>query len=62
MTDGAIVGALLFALGGLAGLLLARYHYRDALSEQAHCIVALEAYIDSHSEREASAEDLGYDG
>jgi hypothetical protein len=59
MIDGAIVGVVLFALGGLAGMLLARYHYLDVLSGQARAIEALEEYIEEHSEpSEASAEDL----
>jgi hypothetical protein len=57
MIDGAILGVVLFALGGAAGLLLARYHYMDILREQAHCIEALEAYIEDHSD--VSAEDIG---
>jgi len=65
VTDGAIVGAMLFALGAAAGMLLARYHYRDVLAGQAQCIAALEDYIDEHSDSdgdEVSAEDLWGNG
>ncbi len=61
MIDGAIVGVTLFVLGGVVGLLLARYHYLQVIAGQATCIEALEDYIDARSECEASAEELGYD-
>jgi len=56
---------MLFALGAAAGMLLARYHYRDVLTGQAQCIAALEDYIDEHSDSdgdEVSAEDLWGNG
>ncbi len=62
MIDGAILGVVLFALGGVAGILLARYHYQDVIAGQAACINALEDYIDSRSDGdEVSAEELGYE-
>ena len=61
MVDGAILGVVLFALGGLAGIALARYHFLGVIAGQQACIEALEDYIDARSESEASAEELGYE-
>ncbi len=62
MIDGAILGVFIFALGAVAGMALAAYHYRDVLAGQARCIEALEDYIDERSEPEdATAEGLGWD-
>jgi hypothetical protein len=53
------VGALVFALGMAAGAFAMYWHCNTIMVEQAHCIEALEDYIESHSDSEASAADLG---
>jgi len=60
MTLDGVLSVLLCVSFGLAlGVGATFYHFRDVLAGQARAIEALEDYIDSRSEYEANAEDLG---